>query len=316
MSVSTTLDHPRDSQGHNLVLHCIDMQQYTQELRHMISVVPSRQELRPGSDPLMNAPPIPSTFWRPESKKQPMELLRPLPSHKLPPVQLDQTALYLLLRKSAAAICAHGGYESSSSQALVSLADVLGDFLSRLCQLLRINTDQQLERGTTNFQDVLEQSLHQCGIQGKATLQRYWHSRVKGYTARLGQLAAEQKEEYQRLTEPPDGNASSTKSSASTPSSLPFSKATPSKDTVDFRLPSPWSMSPDFGDEEISLEAVMQNANLDNVLPTRTPDLGGPVLFSQFTESSSQGEEGFIALGIDGPPRKRLRTVSLSTDHE
>ena len=53
---------------------------------------------------------------------------------------------------------------------------------------------------TYTIQDVLEQSLHQCGIQGKATLQRYWHSRVKGYTARLGQLAAEQKEEYQRLT--------------------------------------------------------------------------------------------------------------------
>ena len=27
--------------------------------------------------------------------------------------------------------------------------------------------------------------------------------------------------------------------------------------------------TPDFGDEEISLEAVMQNANLDNVLPVR-----------------------------------------------
>ena len=68
-----------------------------------------------------------------------------------------------------------------------------------------------------------------------------------------------------------------------------------------------------------------------------------PVVFSQFTEGSSQGEEGFTALEIDGPPRKRylrvavmhtlirsqdlfvhlvsflsyrLRTISLSTDHE
>ena len=39
--------------------------------------------------------------------------------------------------------------------------------------------------------------------------------------------------------------------------------------------------------------------------------LSSPVVFSQFTEGSSQGEEGFTALGIDGPPRKRYLHMAV-----
>jgi len=166
----------------------------------MISVLPSRQEILPGSgDPLRNAPPIPLRFWSHSAKEQPHDSLQS-PSFKLPLVQLDQAALHHLQRKSVAAICAHSGYESSSSRALDTLTDVLGDFLTKLSKLLRVNTDQQAESGDGGFQDVLDRSLYQCGIAGKETLHKYWQHSVKGYASRLQQAAVEQHEEYQRLT--------------------------------------------------------------------------------------------------------------------
>ena len=52
--------------------------------------------------------------------------------------------------------CAHAHTHThntaSSSRALDTLADVLGDFLSKLSKLLRINADQQAENGDIGFQ--------------------------------------------------------------------------------------------------------------------------------------------------------------------
>ena len=50
------------------------------------------------------------------------------------------------------------------------------------------------------LQDVLDQSLYQCGIAGREALHRHWQYSVKGYASRLQQTAAELQEEYQRLT--------------------------------------------------------------------------------------------------------------------
>ena len=43
-------------------------------------------------------------------------------------------------------------YTASSSRALDTLTDVLGDFLTKLSKLLRVNTDQQAESGDGGFQ--------------------------------------------------------------------------------------------------------------------------------------------------------------------
>lgn len=50
------------------------------------------------------------------------------------------------------------------------------------------------------LQDVLDQSLYQCGIAGREVLHKHWQYSVKGYASRLQQTAAELQEEYQRLT--------------------------------------------------------------------------------------------------------------------
>ena len=79
-------------------------------------------------------------------------LLLTLHRCKLPQVSLDTTNSSLLLRKSVAAICSHAGYETSSTEALDALSGALGDFLSRFCQLLRINSDHQAEDNGLAFQ--------------------------------------------------------------------------------------------------------------------------------------------------------------------
>ena len=137
---------------------------------------------------------------------------------KLPKVQLDQTALHLLLRKSTAAICAHTGYEGtsigcvytlldktfffsvSSSRALDALSDVLGNFLSNFCKIMRINADRLCESGSLSFEDVLDQSLQQCGCGGKAELHQYWNRNIKGHKHLLDEEVERQMTEYRSLT--------------------------------------------------------------------------------------------------------------------
>ena len=44
--VSKSLDHPRDKDGNNPILHCIELQHHVDELKSIVSTLPSRpQEL-------------------------------------------------------------------------------------------------------------------------------------------------------------------------------------------------------------------------------------------------------------------------------
>ena len=88
----------------------------------------------------------------------------------------------------------------SSSRALDTLSDVLGNFLSNFCKIMRVNADQLCESGTLSFRDVLDQSLQQCGFGGKAELQQYWNSKVKGYKYSLDEEVERQMTEYRSLT--------------------------------------------------------------------------------------------------------------------
>ena len=65
---------------------------------------------------------------------------------------------------------------------------------------MRINADRLSETGSLAFQDVLDQSLHQCGLGGKAELHRYWKSTVKGYKSLLDGEVDELTAEYKKLT--------------------------------------------------------------------------------------------------------------------
>ena len=54
---------------------------------------------------------------------------------KLPEVQLDQTALHLLLRKSSAAICAHVGYKGHYKLLCYIVTRLIpADFIFFVCQ--------------------------------------------------------------------------------------------------------------------------------------------------------------------------------------
>ena len=147
-------------------------------------------------------------------------------------MDLDQTSLQQLLRKSTAAMCTYCGYNGvhvclslslsvvcvcdtenyfltnnsfflilidSSSIALDTLSNVLGDFLTNFTKLLQINSIHQRENGGVAFQDVMDLSLHQCGIIGKAALDKYWQKSVKGDLRHLENQAADNLQEYLKI---------------------------------------------------------------------------------------------------------------------
>ena len=89
----------------------------------------------------------------------------------------------------------------SSPDALGTLSDLLGDFLSKLSKLLRINADcQSGAKGCLGFQDALERSLHQVGMEGKSGLYQYWQTSVQGHARRLEMEADEYRNSYLTLT--------------------------------------------------------------------------------------------------------------------
>lgn len=81
-----------------------------------------------------------------------------------------------------------------------TLTDVLGNFLSNFCKIMRINADRLQESGSLAFQDVLDQSLHQCGMRGKAELHQFWKSNVSNYMKHLNGEVDSLMAEYEALT--------------------------------------------------------------------------------------------------------------------
>lgn len=88
----------------------------------------------------------------------------------------------------------------TSSQALDALSTVLRDYLTNFTKLLRNNYDLALENGGTAFTDVLDQSLHQSGVEGKRGLDKYWQDSVKGLFRYLEDEVCESTHELLRLS--------------------------------------------------------------------------------------------------------------------
>lgn len=76
----------------------------------------------------------------------------------------------------------------------------MGHFLSNFCKIMRINADRLQENGSLAFQDVLDQSLHQCGMRGKAELHQFWKNNVTNYMKYLNGEVDSQMAEYEALT--------------------------------------------------------------------------------------------------------------------
>jgi hypothetical protein len=76
----------------------------------------------------------------------------------------------------------------------------MGNFLSNFSKIMRINADRLQESGSLAFRDVLDQSLHQCGVRGKAELHQFWKSNVTNYMRYLNGEVDNQMAEYTALT--------------------------------------------------------------------------------------------------------------------
>lgn len=110
--------------------------------------------------------------------------------------------LYLLQRKLTGIFSPVflGPSIDASSRALETLTDVMGNFLSNFCKIMRINADRLQESGSLAFQDVMDQSLHQCGVRGKAELHQFWKRNVTNYMRYLNGEVDNQMAEYRALT--------------------------------------------------------------------------------------------------------------------
>ena len=72
--------------------------------------------------------------------------------------------------------------------------------MSNFCKVMRINADRLCESGTLSFQDVVDQSLHQCGLGGKAELHQFWTGKVKDHMQSLDREVKGHMSEYKSLT--------------------------------------------------------------------------------------------------------------------
>lgn len=103
-SILPFLDHPKDSNGHNPILHSVDLQHHVRDVEQISRM--SGANFQPS-----DLPPLPEQFWSSKVKKASHDPLK-APVAPPIPITLDPTSVALLLRKSTAAICSHSGYHS------------------------------------------------------------------------------------------------------------------------------------------------------------------------------------------------------------
>lgn len=96
-------------------------------------------------------------------------------------VEMDRSTARKLSHRAVATVCAHSGYQTSEELALETLTDVLNDYLTKVCQLLRVAVDREATTGSTGFQDTLTQVLHEAGIESTTSLYMFWKNRIKDY---------------------------------------------------------------------------------------------------------------------------------------
>ncbi|EDO43099.1 predicted protein [Nematostella vectensis] len=204
---------PLDKHSQNLVLHTIELQHHKRRMRQVLMAAQHQYgEKSEFHEPLLLPPhpPKPKRFCTtqgivtPQTQTTLMARLHTSPStrssHKLVYPHLDSVSVRQLLLRAVAAICAHSGFEMASEIALENLTDILHDFSTRFCKLLRSNVDSYAANGRTGFPDVMESALHEIGLGGTAALQKYWISSVQDYALRLQQEDRQLTHDYLLIT--------------------------------------------------------------------------------------------------------------------
>ncbi|XP_022106609.1 STAGA complex 65 subunit gamma-like isoform X2 [Acanthaster planci] len=124
-------------------------------------------------------------------------------------VGMDTLTARKLRRRAVATICAHAGYEMSQDSATETLNEILHEYLTMVCKLLRVAVDREALKSCTGFQDVLSQVLQEIGVGDIETLFRFWKVRIKDYHASIQRRNTQLREQHDRLKNPSDVAVSS-----------------------------------------------------------------------------------------------------------
>ncbi|XP_033633690.1 STAGA complex 65 subunit gamma-like [Asterias rubens] len=119
-------------------------------------------------------------------------------------VEVDEVTSRKLRRRAIATLCAHAGYEMSQESAVETLADVLQEYLIKVCKLLRAAVDREALTGSTGFQDSLSQVLQESGVGSTDTLFKFWKTRIKDYHKAMQKRNTQLREQYDKLRNPGD----------------------------------------------------------------------------------------------------------------
>ncbi|XP_031570203.1 STAGA complex 65 subunit gamma-like [Actinia tenebrosa] len=211
---------PLDRHKQNIMLHSIELQYHKRRMRLILMAAQHQQADSAKTDtsehvhqPLPAHPSKPSRFCAsqgiitPPTHSTLISRMHSQPSlHDQPPPlvypRLDSSSNRQLLLRSVASICAFSGFEMCNEAALESLTDILHDFNTRFCKLLRAAVDDEAMTGGTPFPDVIDGALHEIGIGGISTLQKYWNNNVQEYALRLEKEDDQLIQEYQQLSDP------------------------------------------------------------------------------------------------------------------
>ncbi|XP_020623812.1 STAGA complex 65 subunit gamma-like [Orbicella faveolata] len=209
---------PLDKHSQNLTLHCIELQHHKRRMRLMLMAA-QHQHGEGGKSEGVEASSLPA--HPPRSKRfcsskgvvtpptQTTILSRAqetISAHgsqaKLTCAELDSASNRHLLMRSVATLCAMAGFDMASESSLEILTDILDDFNTKLCRLLRIGVDNAALNGRTGFPDAMEYALHEIGLGGCAAVHKYWVQGVQDYALRLDQEDLDMIQEYKSLIDP------------------------------------------------------------------------------------------------------------------
>ncbi|XP_068709458.1 STAGA complex 65 subunit gamma-like [Montipora foliosa] len=209
---------PHDRHSQNLTLHCIELQHHKRRMRLMLMAA-QHQYGEAGKSESIEATSLPA--HPPRSKRfcsskgivtpptQSTILSRaqetastPEPNSTLTCAELDSVSNRHLLMRSVATLCALAGFDMASEAALEILTDILDDFVTKFCRLLRMGVDNQALNGRTGFPDAMEYALHEIGLGGCAGIHKYWVQGIQDYALRLDQEDLEMIHEYKSFFDP------------------------------------------------------------------------------------------------------------------
>ncbi|XP_044168286.1 STAGA complex 65 subunit gamma-like [Acropora millepora] len=209
---------PLDKHSQNLTLHCIELQHHKRRMRLMLMAAqhqygeggksessdasslpahPPRSKRFCSSQGIIT-PPTQSTILS-RAQETPSTLEQ---NSTLTCAELDSVSNRHLLMQSVATLCALAGFDMASESALEILTDILDDFNTKFCRLLRMRVDNQAMHGRTGFPDAMEYALHEIGLGGYSGIHKYWTQGIQDYVLRLDQEDLEMINEYKSFFDP------------------------------------------------------------------------------------------------------------------